>query len=61
MFAREHREISTECPVERALVRARNAKELGAITAPEFYRIQEKVHALKKLKFVEEYEFYQDK
>ena len=61
MFAREHQELETECPVERSLIRARNAKDLGVISAPEFYRISDKVDSLKKLKFVEEYEYFQDK
>ena len=42
-------------------MKAKNAKETGALPAPEYYRIAEKVDALKKLKFVEEYEYVQDK
>ena len=42
-------------------MKAKNAKETGALPAPEYYRISEKVDALKKLKFVEEYEYTQDK
>ena len=61
MFRRENEERYTECPVDRALLKAKNAKELGAISAVDFHRIREKVEALKKLKFVEEYEFHQDK
>ena len=61
LFARELAERETECVLERALLKARNAKETGQLAAPEFYRISEKVAALKKLKFVEEYEYNQDK
>ena len=32
----------------------------GAISAPEYYRIEEKVSSLKKLRFTEEYEKLQD-
>ena len=61
MFARELAERETDCIVDRALLKARNAKELGTLSAPEYHRIREKVDSLKKLKFVEEYEFMQDK
>ena len=43
------------------MLKASNAKELGALSAPEFHRISEKVAALKKLRFVEAYEYDQDK
>ena len=61
MFAKENAERLTECPVDLALLKAENAKALGVLSAPEFHRIREKVESLKKLKFVEEYEFHQDK
>ena len=61
LFARENAERYTECPLDRALLKAKNAKDLGALPAPEFHRIREKVEALKKLKFVEKYEYQQDK
>ena len=57
MFAREHMQNEQECILDRALLKALNAKELGALPAADFHRIREKVDALKKLKFVEEYEF----
>ena len=60
LFARENAERYTECPLDRALLKAKNAKELGALPAPEYHRIREKVDSLKKLKFVEEYEHAQD-
>ena len=47
--------------MQRALLKAKNAKETGAIPAPEYYRIAEKVEALQKLAFVEGYEYTQDK
>ena len=49
-------ERETSCILDRALLKAQNAKETGVLPAPEFHRIREKVVALKKLKFVEEYE-----
>ena len=61
MFARENAERYTECPLDRAVLKAWNAKMLGALSAPDFYRLETKVKALKKLKFVEEYEYLQDK
>ena len=47
--------------MQRALLKAKNAKETGAIPAPEYYRIAEKVEALQKLAFVEGDEYTQDK
>ena len=61
MFAMEQRERDADCILDKAMRKAENAKIKGSISAPEFYRIQEKVTALKKLKFVEEYEGHQDK
>ena len=46
--------------LDKALLKASNAMDVGALPAPEFYRISEKVAALKKLRFVEEYERTQD-
>ena len=46
--------------LERALLKAYHSKENGAIAAPEYYRIVEKVESLKKLRFTEEYERLQD-
>ena len=42
------------------MLKAENAKVQGVLPAPEYYRIAEKVKALQKLKFVEEYEEHQD-
>ena len=61
LFANEQNERLTECVLDRALLKAQNAKNSGVLPAPEFYKIAEKVAALKKLKFVEEYEYQQDK
>ena len=61
LFAREFAERETEDILDRVLLKARNAKELGSLPAPEFYRNSEKITALKKLKFVEEFEYFQDK
>ena len=46
--------------LDRALLKANHSMQTGAITAPDFYRIEQKVAALKKLRFTEEYEKLQD-
>ena len=61
LFARELAERETEDVLDRALLKAKNAKLNGVLPAPEFHRISEKVDSLKKLRFVEEYELHQDK
>ena len=53
-------EIKTADVLDRALVRARANKELGAIDAPTFHLIQDKINSLKKLKFTQEYESWKD-
>ena len=55
------REKETPDVLDRALVKAQNARFAGVLPAPEFHRIREKVESLKKLRFVEEYEEHQDK
>ena len=47
--------------LERALLKAHHSKLNGAITAPEYYRIEQKVESLKKLRFTEEYERLHDR
>jgi hypothetical protein len=42
-------------------VRAKANKELGAIDAPTYHLIVDKVASLKKLKFTQEYESWKDK
>ena len=54
-------EIETHDILDRALVRAKANKELGAIDAPSYHMIVEKVSSLKKLKFTQEYESWKDK
>ena len=61
MFRQENEERYTECVLDRALLKAKSAKEQGVLPAPDYHRIREKVDSLKKLKFVEGYEYYQDK
>ena len=56
LFQRELAERETEDVLERALLKAYHSKQTGAIGAPEFYRIEEKIESLKKLRFTEEYE-----
>ena len=60
LFAQELQEKETEDFLDRALIKAQNAKKSGVLSAPEYHKINEKIQALKKLKFVEEYEKHQD-
>ena len=53
-------ERETEDVLDRALLKAENSKLNGTLPAPEYYRIEEKVSSLKKLRFTEEYEKLQD-
>ena len=53
-------ERETEDVLDRALIKAENSKLNGALSAPEYYRIEEKIASLKKLRFTEEYEKLQD-
>lgn len=54
-------EVETHDILDRALVRAKANKELGAIDAPTYYMIEDKINSLKKLKFTQEYEQMQDR
>ncbi len=54
-------ELETADVLDRALIRAKANKDLGAIDAPTYYQIEDKVNALKKLKFTQEYEAWKDK
>ena len=54
-------EIETADILDRALVRAKANKELGAIDAPTYHLIVDKVASLKKLRFTQEYESWKDK
>ena len=60
LFARELKEVETEDPLDRALLKAEHAKLAGSLPAADFYRIAAKVDSLKKLRFVEGYEKLQD-
>ena len=42
-------------------MKAKNSKLNGAISAPDYYRVEEKIDSLKKLRFTEEYERLQDR
>ena len=53
-------ERETEDILDRALLKANHSMQNGAITAPEYYRVEQKIAALKKLRFTEEYEKLQD-
>jgi hypothetical protein len=54
-------EVETNDILDRALIRAKANKELGAIDAPSYYHIEDKINSLKKLKFTQEYEQLQDR
>ena len=54
-------EIETPDILDRALIRAKANKELGAIDAPTYHLITDKIDSLKKLKFTQEYESWKDK
>ena len=54
-------ERETEDVLDRALLKAYHSKVNNAISAPEYYRIEEKIESLKKLRFTEEYEKLQDR
>jgi len=53
-------EIETNDVLDRALVRAKANKELGAIDAPTYHMIEDKINSLKKLKFTQEWESWKD-
>ena len=61
LFSYENKVRECEDVLDAALLKAQAAKASGNLSAPDFYRISEKVTALKKLQFVEEYEHQQDK
>lgn len=46
--------------MDKALLRARANRAIGAIDAPTYYRIEEKINSLKKLRFVEDAERWRD-
>ena len=60
-FERELAERETVDVLDRALLRALHSKMSGAISAPEYHRIEARVDSLKKLRFTEDYERIQDK
>ena len=45
----------------RALLKAYHSKLNGTLSAPDYYRIEQKIDSLKKLRFTEEYEKLQDR
>ena len=61
LFQRELGERETEDVLDRALLKAYNSKLNGAISAPTYFRVEEKINSLKKLRFTEEYERLQDR
>ena len=61
LFQRELAERETEDILDRALLKAHHSKLAGAITAPDYWRIESKIDSLKKLRFTDEYERLQDR
>lgn len=53
-------EIETNDVLDKALVKAKANKAIGAIDAPTYYIIEDKINSLKKLKFTQEYETWKD-
>ena len=60
MFKQEMAERETLDVLDRARLKALHSKENGVLSAPEFYKIDAKIDAMKKLRFTEEYERLQD-
>ena len=56
LFQRELAERQTTDILDRALLKAKNSRDNGAISAPEYHRIHTKVMSLKKLRFTDGYE-----
>ncbi|CDW84511.1 UNKNOWN [Stylonychia lemnae] len=54
-------EIETNDILDRALIKAKANKDLGAIDAPTYHIIEDKISSLKKLKFTQDYESWKDK
>lgn len=57
----ELQERNTPDILDKILVKAKANKEQGAIDAPTYHQIADKVNSLKKLKFVYEAEGWRDK
>ncbi|TNV84332.1 hypothetical protein FGO68_gene4975 [Halteria grandinella] len=53
-------EFETSDVLDRALVRAKANRALGAIDAPTYYVLEDKINSLKKLKFTQEHEAWKD-
>ena len=54
-------ERETEDVLDRALLKAHHSKLAGAISAPDYWRLEGKIANLKKLRFTDEYERLQDR
>ena len=61
MFRQEIAERETENVLDRALLKAQQAKMNGAISAVEYHKVSSKIDSLKKLAFTEDYEKLQDR
>lgn len=60
-FDWELKEHLTEDILDKALIKAQANKYLGAIDAPTYHALVDKINALKKLKFTIDYESWKDK
>lgn len=52
--------METDDVLDRALIKAKANRRLGAIDAPTYHLIEERISSLKKLKFTQEYESWKD-
>jgi hypothetical protein len=52
--------MEAECPLEKALIRAKANRDFGLIPAAQYHQIAERVDSLKKLRSVEDYEGWKD-
>ena len=55
-FNLEVNERMAQDVLDKALIKAQGNYKAGQISAPTYYRIQDRVDSLKKLRFTEEYE-----
>ena len=53
--------METDDILDRALIKAQANRRLGAIDAPTYHLIEDRIKSLKKLKFTEDYESWKDK
>ena len=59
-YSYEVLEIDTNDILDRALIKAKANRDLGAIDAPTYHALVDKIHSLKKLKFTLDYDSWKD-